>query len=93
MTNKTSNRESAAPGLAGAASSDMQKTSSGCGAMMEEMMKKHGAAKDEHAPGGETGQQPQDSTGKEFGCGCGAMMKRMMGKHPKSGTSQPGEQR
>lgn len=85
MTNKTPNPQDTAP-------SDTQKTSSGCGAMMAEMMKKHGAGKDEQVPGGETSQQPQDSTRKESGCGCGAMMERMMGKFFKDGTGPAGEQ-
>lgn len=85
MTNKTPNPQDTTP-------SDTQKASSGCGAMMAEMMKKHGAGKSEQAPDGETGQQPQDSTRKESGCGCGPMMERMMGKFFKSGTGPAGEQ-
>lgn len=85
MTNETPNQQDTA-------ASDTQKTSSGCGAMMTEMMKKHGARKDEQSPAGETGQQPQGSTQKESGCGCGAVMERMMGKYFKDAASKAGEQ-
>ena len=86
MTNETPNQQNAGPG-------DTQKTSSGCGAMMAEMMKKHGTRKDEQPAAGESGQQPQDSTQKESGCGCGAMMERMMGKYFKDAASKTGEPR
>ena len=85
MTNETPNQQDSAP------SDTQKKTSSGCGAMMAELMKRHGAGKDEQSPADETGRQPQGSTQKESGCGCGAMMERMMGKYFKDAASKAGE--
>jgi hypothetical protein len=84
MTNETAKQRDTA-------ASDTQKASSGCGAMMAEMMKKHGARKDAQSPASETGQPLRGSTQKESGCGCGAMMERMMGKYFKDAASEAGE--
>lgn len=91
MTKNTPNQQDTVPGSAGAAP-DENKMPAGCGAMMAEMMKKHGAQGHACAPGGETDEPAQDATGKEAGCGCGAMMERMMGKYFKNGTGKAGEQ-
>jgi hypothetical protein len=70
----------------------MQKVLAGCGPMVADMMQEPSPREGEHAPGGETGQQPQDLTRRMAGCGCAPMMERRLGKCFKGGTSKVGEQ-